>query len=99
MVSTSVFVAALLEFLTIEIAAHSACRATSPLAVICQIHASHVSSGVLGADEHLRRRSPGMTLKMKSVQKARPPVRYRHTERMWVMWVRPDLGPTLHGEG
>eukprot|EP00439_Symbiodinium_sp_Y106_P049395 s273_g6.t1 len=35
------------------------CSATSPFAVFFQIHRSHVSSAILGADGHLRRRSPG----------------------------------------
>ena len=60
--STSTFAVALLEFLTVGIAAHSAVRQHRLLPCSFKSIWSHVSSAVLGADGHLRRRSPGMDL-------------------------------------
>ena len=68
--STSIFAVALLEFLTVGIAAHSAVRQHRLLPCSFKSIWSHVSSAVLGADGHLRRRSPGMDLENRIRTKA-----------------------------
>ena len=82
--STSTFAVALLEFLTVGIAAHSAVRQHRLLPCSFKSIWSHVSSAVLGADGHLRRRSPGMDLEKKIAQRC--------------MWDGPGLGIALQGE-